>query len=48
MIEDMRWFLVFLMITLLGFGFAFFALYRQDRDRFPDFANLWHSQVQAL
>jgi hypothetical protein len=27
---------------MVGFGLAFFALFRQDRE-FPDFANIWHS-----
>jgi hypothetical protein len=33
-IDDMKWFLAFLGLTMLGFGFAFFSLYRQDRERF--------------
>jgi hypothetical protein len=27
---------------MVGFGLAFYALFRQDRS-FPDFANIWHS-----
>lgn len=37
-----QWFLAFLTLTMIGFGLAFYALFRQDR-QFPDFANLWHS-----
>jgi hypothetical protein len=39
----MKWFLFFLALTMLGFGLAFYALFRQDRDRFADFTNIWHS-----
>ncbi|KAI8473618.1 MAG: hypothetical protein J3K34DRAFT_518899 [Monoraphidium minutum] len=41
--EDMKWFLLFLLMTMVGFGMAFYALYRQDRDDFQDFANIWHA-----
>lgn len=37
-----QWFLAFLGLTMVGFGLAFYALFRQDR-QFPDFANIWHS-----
>ena len=30
----MKWFLAFLLMTMVGFGMAFYALYRQDRDKF--------------
>jgi hypothetical protein len=30
----MKWFLLFLLMTLVGFGLAFYALYRQDRTQF--------------
>ena len=39
MIEDMKWFLLFLLLTMVGFGMAFYALYRQDRTDFPVRAN---------
>jgi hypothetical protein len=39
----MKWFLLFLLMTLVGFALAFYALYRQDRAAFVDFANVWHS-----
>lgn len=38
----LQWFLAFLGLTMIGFGLAFYALFRQDRS-FPDFANIWHS-----
>ena len=38
-IEDMKWFLLFLLLTMVGFGMAFYALYRQDRTDFPVRAN---------
>eukprot|EP00879_Flechtneria_rotunda_P030709 GHRR01033380.1.p1 GENE.GHRR01033380.1~~GHRR01033380.1.p1 ORF type:complete len:313 (+),score=66.53 GHRR01033380.1:359-1297(+) len=42
-LDDMKWFLLFLTLTMVGFGLAFYALFRQDRDRFMDFKNIWHS-----
>jgi hypothetical protein len=30
----MKWFLLFLLMTMVGFGMAFYALYRQDRNEF--------------
>jgi hypothetical protein len=36
-----QWFLLFLMLTMVGFSLAFYALYRQDRDQFQDFTNVW-------
>jgi hypothetical protein len=42
-IEDMKWFLLFLTLTMVGFGLAFYALFRQDRETFMDFKNVWHS-----
>lgn len=41
-VSALQWFLAFLTLTMVGFGLAFFALFRQDR-QFPDFANIWHS-----
>jgi len=41
-LSALQWFLAFLTLTMVGFGLAFFALFRQDR-QFPDFANIWHS-----
>jgi hypothetical protein len=32
--QTARWFLLFLLMTMVGFGMAFYALYRQDRDKF--------------
>jgi hypothetical protein len=37
-VAAVQWFLVFLGLTMVGFGLAFFALFRQDR-QFPDFAS---------
>jgi hypothetical protein len=42
-VEDIKWFLLFLTLTMIGFGLAFYSLFRQDRDRFMDFTNIWHS-----
>ncbi|WIA29571.1 hypothetical protein OEZ86_012064 [Tetradesmus obliquus] len=44
-LEDLKWFLVFLTLTMLGFALAFYSLYRQDREQFVDFANVWHSMA---
>lgn len=33
-VEDMKWFLLFLLMTMIGFSMAFYALYRQDRTEF--------------
>jgi uncharacterized membrane protein len=41
-VGDMQWFLAFMALTCLGFAFAFFSLFRQDRDS-PDFTNFWHA-----
>eukprot|EP00882_Tetradesmus_deserticola_P029225 GHRQ01032692.1.p1 GENE.GHRQ01032692.1~~GHRQ01032692.1.p1 ORF type:complete len:180 (-),score=22.80 GHRQ01032692.1:290-829(-) len=40
-----RRFLVFLTLTMVGFALAFYSLYRQDREQFVDFANVWHSMA---
>lgn len=42
-IGDMKWFLLFLTMVMMGFAFAFYALFKDDRDKFMDFKNLWHS-----
>ncbi len=39
-VDDMKWFLAFLSLTMIGFGLAFYALYRHDMDNFPDFQNV--------
>jgi hypothetical protein len=36
---------VFLTLTMLGFALAFYSLYRQDREQFVDFANVWHAMA---
>ncbi|GBF90826.1 transient receptor potential channel protein [Raphidocelis subcapitata] len=41
--DDMKFFLLFLLMTMIGFTMAFYALYRQDRSEFADFASVWHS-----
>lgn len=41
-VADLRWFLIFLALTMAGFGMAFYCLYRHDRS-FAEFSNLWHS-----
>ena len=28
---------------MTGFAFAFYSLFRQDRETFPDFKNVWHA-----
>ena len=33
-VRDLKWFLLFLLLTMVGFGLAFHALYRQDRAAF--------------
>ncbi|KAG2492014.1 hypothetical protein HYH03_009743 [Edaphochlamys debaryana] len=40
---ELRTFLTFVGLVMLGFAFAFYCLFRQDRDDFADFATLWHS-----
>jgi hypothetical protein len=30
---------------MLGFALAFYSLFRQDREQFVDFANVWHSMA---
>ncbi|KAL6754495.1 hypothetical protein V8C86DRAFT_331024 [Haematococcus lacustris] len=40
---------VFLGLTMLGFAFAFFSLFREDRDtEYSDFTNFWHAVVSML
>ena len=33
-VRDLKWFLAFIGLTMVGFGLAFHALYRQDRSKF--------------
>ncbi|KAJ9510387.1 hypothetical protein QJQ45_015853 [Haematococcus lacustris] len=45
----MTWKGVFLGLTMLGFAFAFFSLFREDRDtEYSDFTNFWHAVVSML
>lgn len=41
-VMELRWFLLFVALTLLGFGMAFYALYRGDRE-IVAFSSLWHT-----
>jgi hypothetical protein len=41
-VMDLRWFLLFVALTLLGFGMAFYALYSGDR-QVVAFSSLWHT-----
>ncbi|CAL8463282.1 g2816 [Coccomyxa elongata] len=42
-LADVKWFLVFLVITMWGFACAFHVLYRSDQDDAPEFSTLWRS-----
>nr|BAK18929.1 transient receptor potential channel [Chlamydomonas reinhardtii] len=42
-LKELRTFLTFVGLVMLGFAFAFYCLFRQDRDDFADFSTLWHS-----
>lgn len=42
-LHDLKWFLAFLGLVMLGFAFAFFCLFRLDREDAQDFRSLWHS-----
>mmetsp|Transcript_7673 Transcript_7673/g.13270 ORF Transcript_7673/g.13270 Transcript_7673/m.13270 type:complete len:516 (+) Transcript_7673:114-1661(+) len=46
--EDLRWFLAFLGLTILGFAFAFYSLFRQDREDGSDFSNFWHAVASMV
>ena len=43
-ILDVRWFLGLLLLTLLGFAFAFYILFRADQET-PQFATLPHTML---
>lgn len=47
-LSDMKSFLGFMFLTLVGFGFAFYTLFRQDRAKFVDFKNIWHSMATMV
>jgi formate/nitrite transporter FocA (FNT family) len=38
-----QWFLAFMGATMFGFAFAFYALFRHDRDAGMDFTNFYHA-----
>ncbi|GLC34362.1 hypothetical protein PLESTB_000737500 [Pleodorina starrii] len=42
-LSELRTFLTFVGLVMMGFAFAFYCLFRQDRDNFADFSTLWHS-----
>ncbi|GMH44122.1 hypothetical protein BSKO_12056 [Bryopsis sp. KO-2023] len=44
-VVDIKWFLVFMYLTMFAFGIAFFILYREDRDLDPEFESTWHAVV---
>ncbi|GFR50461.1 hypothetical protein Agub_g12683, partial [Astrephomene gubernaculifera] len=42
-LAEIRSFLGFVGLVMMGFAFAFYCLFRQDREEFSDFSTLWHS-----
>ncbi|GIL53385.1 hypothetical protein Vafri_9025 [Volvox africanus] len=42
-LSELRTFLTFVGLVMMGFAFAFYCLFRQDREEFADFSTLWHS-----
>ncbi|GAX81542.1 hypothetical protein CEUSTIGMA_g8970.t1 [Chlamydomonas eustigma] len=41
--QDLKWFLLFMVLAMTGFALAFYSLFRQDLDSVPDFTTFWNS-----
>ncbi|DBA98675.1 hypothetical protein WJX77_002585 [Trebouxia sp. C0004] len=42
-VADVKWFLLFLVLTMWGFAGAFYILFREDQQQFQEFSTIWHA-----
>ncbi|KAL0035205.1 hypothetical protein WJX79_005983 [Trebouxia sp. C0005] len=42
-LDDVKWSLLFLVLTMWGFAGAFYILFREDQAEFEEFNTIWHS-----
>lgn len=42
-VADVKWFLLFLVLTMWGFAGAFYILFREDQQQYQEFSTIWHA-----